>query len=63
MRSLNAGDNFYFLFFALLALIFGCAVMQQFYPRAKRPFLADHCHANRGGGWRKSTAKDAQDMV
>ncbi|WP_026972421.1 potassium channel family protein [Aliagarivorans marinus] len=39
MRSLNAGDNFYFLFFALLALIFGCAVMQQFYPQGQKTFL------------------------
>ncbi|MEZ8387601.1 two pore domain potassium channel family protein, partial [Vibrio splendidus] len=33
MKPVSKDDNFYFLFYALLVLFFGCAVMQQFYPQ------------------------------
>ncbi|WP_070967045.1 potassium channel family protein [Vibrio sonorensis] len=39
MKAVTKDDNFYFLFFALLVLFFGCAVMQQFNPEGQKPFL------------------------
>ena len=39
MKPVSKDDNFYFLFFALLVLFFGCAVMQQFYPQGQKTIL------------------------
>ncbi|MFH0273190.1 potassium channel family protein [Vibrio jasicida] len=40
MKPMTSEDNFYFLFFALIALFFGCAVMHQFYPDGQEFVLA-----------------------
>ncbi|CAH1526508.1 MULTISPECIES: potassium channel family protein [Vibrio] len=40
MKPMTREDNFYFLFFALIALFFGCAVMHQFYPDGQEFVLA-----------------------
>ncbi|USD43934.1 two pore domain potassium channel family protein [Vibrio sp. SCSIO 43135] len=39
MKPISKDDNFYFLFFALLILFFGCAVMQQFFPEGQKTVL------------------------
>ncbi len=39
MKGVSKDDNFYFLFFALLVLFFGCAVMQQFHPEGQKTVL------------------------
>ena len=39
MKPVSKDDNFYFLFYALLVLFFGCAVMQQFYPQGQKTIL------------------------
>ncbi|OEF93191.1 potassium channel family protein [Vibrio splendidus] len=39
MKAVSKDDNFYFLFYALLVLFFGCAVMQQFYPQGQKTIL------------------------
>lgn len=40
MKAMTREDNFHFLFFALIALFFGCAVMHQFYPDGQEFVLA-----------------------
>ncbi|WP_063344311.1 ion channel [Vibrio jasicida] len=40
MKPMTREDNFYFLFFALITLFFGCAVMHQFYPDGQEFVLA-----------------------
>lgn len=39
MKPVSRDDNFYFLFFALILLFFGCATMQQFYPEGQQTVL------------------------
>ena len=39
MKKVTREDNFYFLLLALLVLVFGCAVMQQFYPQGQDTVL------------------------